>query len=40
MKTAMEIAPIFDNENGEVKISGRQCRTRIFRFKEAYNDIG
>ncbi len=24
MKKAMEIAPIFDNENGEVKISGRQ----------------
>ena len=24
MKTTMEIAPIFDNENGEVKISGRQ----------------
>ena len=24
MKTAMEIVPDFDNENGEVKISGRQ----------------
>ena len=24
MKKAMEIAPIFDNENGEVRISGRQ----------------
>ena len=37
MKTTMEIAPIFDNENGEVKISGRQLHM-FLEVPTRYND--
>ena len=37
MKKAMEIAPIFDNENGEVKISGRQLHM-FLEVQTRYND--
>lgn len=37
MKTTMEIAPIFDSANGEVKISGRQLHM-FLEVQTRYND--
>ena len=37
MKTAMEIVPDFDNENGEVRISGRQLHM-FLEVPTRYND--